>query len=127
MYGCRIHHDLRKAVIEKYGERDGWEPFGQWSLQKAREIAKQESLLLGKDGNRRRSDSTEASEGGTDLADEDSSSSEGSGTCITLGQKKTASMCMNGKCAWKVRSAYDDVYYEINGRTESETEDNAEC
>mmetsp|Transcript_21553 Transcript_21553/g.31564 ORF Transcript_21553/g.31564 Transcript_21553/m.31564 type:complete len:224 (+) Transcript_21553:295-966(+) len=39
MYGCACHSDLRKKVIEKHGERTGWEPFGQWSLAKAKSSA----------------------------------------------------------------------------------------
>jgi len=36
MFGCHCHSNLRKKVIETQGERNGWEPFGQWSLEKAR-------------------------------------------------------------------------------------------
>ena len=152
MYGCRIHHELRKAVIEKHGERDGWESFGQWSLQKAKEMAKRETLRMRKqqqqqhraaiaDNNSSSSSTTTTSascssssdeEGETDQIDEeeeeDSSDASSSSVCtrMTLDRKKTALMCMNGTCAWKVKSAYDDIYYEINGHTESEAEDNVE-
>lgn len=124
MYGCRIHHEFRKAVIEKHGERDGWEPFGQWSLVKAKELARQETVRMNKLKNGETRSVTQSSGGETDQVDEDSSS-DGS-IPMTLGQKKTAQMCMNGDCHWKVKSAYEDIFYEINGCTESEAEDNLE-
>lgn len=30
MYACHIHHTKRKALVEKFGPREGWEPFSQW-------------------------------------------------------------------------------------------------
>merc|ERR1712070_478677 len=45
-YGCMIHTKLRRAMIEKHGERNGWEPFGQWSMKKALEMAKKETIRL---------------------------------------------------------------------------------
>jgi hypothetical protein len=120
MYGCRIHHDLRKTVIETHGERDGWEPFGQWSLQKAKEMARQETCRI-----RRRADGENSAPSITETDDEDTSStSDGSSLCLASRLKRRALMCQNGTCAWKVKTAYDDIYYEINGRTESEAEDN---
>ena len=121
LFGCKIHHELRKAVIEKHGERDGWEPFGQWSLQKAQELARQETLKMSK---AKSAESSNSDAGETDPIDKDSSS-DGS-MSLSLGHTKTALMCMNGKCHWKVKSAYDDVFYELNGHTESEAEDNAD-
>lgn len=31
-YGCARHHFLRKAKIDKYGLREGWESFEQWPM-----------------------------------------------------------------------------------------------
>ena len=33
------------------------------------------------------------------------------------------SICINGDCTWKVKSAYDDIFKEIHGYSESEDED----
>eukprot|EP00611_Tribonema_gayanum_P015993 TRINITY_DN27929_c0_g1_i1.p1 TRINITY_DN27929_c0_g1~~TRINITY_DN27929_c0_g1_i1.p1 ORF type:complete len:161 (-),score=14.05 TRINITY_DN27929_c0_g1_i1:298-780(-) len=30
LYGCRLHDGARRKLIEKYGLRNGWEPFDQW-------------------------------------------------------------------------------------------------
>lgn len=30
MYACHLHHAKRKALIERHGQRDGWENFDQW-------------------------------------------------------------------------------------------------
>jgi hypothetical protein len=144
MYGCKIHQELRKAVIEKHGERDGWEPFGQWSLQKAKELARQETVRLNTREKVASVTAVSLSDGGeTDnrVDTEDTSSSsdgslafklgqkkngiDGSLPLSLVGQKKNALMCMtNGNCTWKVKSAYDDIFYEIHGYTESEAEDN---
>jgi len=29
-YGCFRHHEKRKAKIDRFGLRQGWEPFDQW-------------------------------------------------------------------------------------------------
>jgi len=39
MFGCHCHSHLRKKIIEIHGEREGWDPFGQWSIGKARQSA----------------------------------------------------------------------------------------
>ncbi|GAX27563.1 hypothetical protein FisN_13Hh351 [Fistulifera solaris] len=99
LYGCVCHSHLRKAVIEKHGERKGWEPFGQWSLQKAKEIVRQESV----------EDAATCSS-----SNDDSSMSQETGKTVK---------CFNGSCVWKVKSAYDDVYWELNGHTVSDAEE----
>ena len=38
-------------------------------------------------------------------------------------RKSMSSICLNGACTWKVESAYDNIYKEIHGHTESEAED----
>jgi len=40
-FGCAHHHELRKKVIKKHGERKGWQPFGVWSQKKAELRAKE--------------------------------------------------------------------------------------
>jgi hypothetical protein len=34
---------IRRVKIEMHGVRNGWEPFGQWSMQQAQELARQET------------------------------------------------------------------------------------
>jgi len=46
MYGCACHSNLRKEIIAQHGERNGWEPFGQWSLGKAKAAARREVMKL---------------------------------------------------------------------------------
>lgn len=218
LFGCRIHHPLRRAVVQKYGEREGWEPFGQWSLTKAKELAKQETLSLrtmnhdrkpmgttmttaGINSNKnqhispgiipkasiaRRSKLKPLSSSSSSLSTTTSSAftsstaaaavaSNSSATCQmiftngvtkntnrnnitdygqddretsddddddndtkcksrppfkgtktttmttkTLGSQKTALLCQ--ACIWKVKSAYEDVFYELNGYKESDVE-----
>jgi hypothetical protein len=50
MYACKCHNTKRIAVIQQNGLRDGWEPFGQWSLRKAQEMAKREAERLKQGG-----------------------------------------------------------------------------
>lgn len=99
-FGCKIHSDLRKAVIEKHGCRKGWEPFGQWSLKKAQEIAKRETERLNSEENGLPSTG--------ELSSED--------------EKTASSICNNGICAWRVRSKYDNVKREITGQDSDEDE-----
>lgn len=41
LYGCALHTKIRKESIKEHGgERTGWESFGQWSLNKAKQLAK---------------------------------------------------------------------------------------
>ena len=132
LYGCKCHHPLRQRVIERYGERPGWEPFGQWSLKKAQEQAKHEAKRLNhgivaapslsaaaaavaSPAVAVSSSSSDSSSGVDDDSDEEGSSSEAG---------MARNMCWSGKCLWKVRTAYDDVFKELTGYTESEAEDN---
>lgn len=109
MYGCCSHSNIRKTVIEKHGERKGWEPFGQWSLSKAKAAAKREAARL--NGERNGSPSS-------DTTGYDSSSS--SDATITCTRKDTDSqqqswqtLCHDGMCNWKVRGKLDDISSEI--------------
>eukprot|EP00978_Attheya_sp_CCMP212_P042501 scaffold260086_cov49-Attheya_sp.AAC.2 len=100
MYGCHCHSRIRQAVIEKHGERPGWEPFGQWSLGKARAMAKR--LMDRMNNSEERDDS--------DTAEESSSDEE------RTNNGPWKSMCNNGLCAWKMRAKYDDVFSELRNK-----------
>jgi hypothetical protein len=116
-------------VIEQHGLRDGWEPYGQWSLQKAKEMARRQTMKL---------NGETVSDGETSVADDSSLSSSSGGSlsfCLSGGScpvkepvpttKRLTDICLNGNCSWKVKSAYDDIYHEMHGHTESEAEE--EC
>ena len=102
MFGCRIHSDLRREKIELHGERTGWEPFGQWSLRKAQELARRETDRLN---------------GRDEASSEDESSVE-----LSASDEELRSMCHNGRCAWKMREKYDNVHEELNADSLSESE-----
>lgn len=87
-------------MIEKHGVRPGWEPFGQWSIKKAQEMARKEEQRK----NQRDDESSAGSEEKSvpDDVEEDESASV-----------SFASVCLNGECLWKIKSAYDDVQEEI--------------
>lgn len=110
MVACKIHQAARLESIQQFGERKGWEPFGQWSLSKAQEVAKQATAELQK---QRKRNGKAARKQQTAI---DSDDEETSGVVVS------PLLCQNGKCMWKMKSAYDDIFYEINGRTESEDE-----
>ena len=128
MFGCPCHHELRKAVIQQYGERVGWEPFGQWSLRKAEDIARRETARLRNGGK-----TTPTSIDDETLDDWDNSSRDSSAGVDSSGstasspvhvsspvcefvadnKSRATSLCANGNCLWKIRSAYDDVQEEL--------------
>jgi hypothetical protein len=117
LYGCACHHELRRQVILKFGERPGWEPFGQWSLQKALTRAKQETKRL---------NALASSKGDASHLDSDDVSTEESTVSVGRGAKKALvatampptikllPLCANGDCIWKVKTAYDDIFEEIH-------------
>jgi hypothetical protein len=105
MFGCPHHHNFRKEKIEKYGERQGWEPFGQWSLRKAQDLARRETNKLNGVGDVTSSADEESSAASSGSSDED-----------------IKTMCHNGKCAWRLRGKYDNVYREITGLSDSDDE-----
>lgn len=102
MFGCPHHSDLRKEKIENHGVRKGWEPFGQWSLRKAQELARRETIRLN----------------GGDVSTGSSVDEEHSNGSSSDEDFKT--MCHNGNCAWKMREKYDNVYREITGECSDE-------
>lgn len=123
MYGCKCHSDIRKTVIEQRGVRQGWEPFGQWSLKKAQELAKKETERLNSPQSKVLKttpavaiSTNQASDGETTSEEDDSSSDDDRRTAFL------PTMCHNGMCTWKVRAKYDNVYREIRGHTESDEE-----
>ena len=163
MFGCKCHHPLRKAVIERHGLRQGWEPFGQWSLRKAQDMARRETIRLNsqleagnsepvvaassnntnKNKNKKGSVNKRNNKSGRvckvaklpaakDDDDSSTSSSSASGTdddddeahAHHRSHHLQARLCLNGSCTWKLKSAYDDIFKEIHGYTESEAEDN---
>lgn len=120
MFGCPHHSDLRKEKIERHGVRKGWEPFGQWSLQKAQQLARRETIRLNSKNNnenivcvRKRND---ALPNGRDNPENDTATSKGS---YCSDNEEIKSICHNGKCTWKIREKYDNVYNEIMGYSDS--------
>ena len=126
LYGCQCHHPQRKHVIEMHGERQGWQPFGAWSLRKAQNQARIEAARLNGETTHD-SSSTATVDTGYDDSDEELSSPvtntvAQSGSTATI-RKSISNICLNGTCTWKLESAYDNIYKEIHGYTESEAED----
>jgi hypothetical protein len=108
MYGCSCHSNIRKKLILQHGERNGWEPFGQWSLSKAKAAAKKETQRLNAELNRL-SD--------TSISVYDSTSEEENTPLCIVGDAKQQqpwqTLCSNGTCNWKIRGKFDDICSEI--------------
>lgn len=121
MYGCSAHSHLRKAAIEKHGERKGWEPFGQWSLGKAKTAARREAARLNEAyGSSVSLLSSDTASSGYDSARSSSSCSEEEYSSSSLcqiedskQQKPWDLLCANGSCNWKIRGKFDDICSEI--------------
>lgn len=111
MFGCPHHSKQRKRVIERHGERDGWEPFGQWSLKKAQELARGVTRRVNGDGDEAAMTMDEE----TSMASSSCSSTSLSSS-TSSSEEDIRSICHNGKCAWKLKSKYDDVYEEITSQ-----------
>lgn len=110
MFGCRCHSDLRREKIELHGERTGWEPFGQWSMRKAKELARRETDRINCAAGMANNSSTQNESSGTPAAE------------LTTSDEELRSICHNGKCTWKMRDKYDDVHRELTGYTSSDDE-----
>eukprot|EP00527_Entomoneis_sp_CCMP2396_P007794 CAMPEP_0198144562 /NCGR_PEP_ID=MMETSP1443-20131203/16486_1 /TAXON_ID=186043 /ORGANISM="Entomoneis sp., Strain CCMP2396" /LENGTH=193 /DNA_ID=CAMNT_0043807971 /DNA_START=333 /DNA_END=914 /DNA_ORIENTATION=- len=108
MFGCPCHHALRKSVVKQSGERKGWEPFGQWSIRKAQDIARRETARLLKTNPDDETD-WESIESLVEPRN------EGPAVCEFVADNKSRStaLCINGNCVWKVKSAYDDIQEEL--------------
>jgi hypothetical protein len=119
MFGCRCHSEIRKSMIESHGVRKGWEPFGQWSMQKAQDLARR---------------GTERMNGGNYVESKISkmkiSVKVGGEVCllkppyteVSSSDEELKSMCNNGKCTWKMRAKYDNIYREVTGTESSDEE-----
>lgn len=118
MFGCPHHSNLRKEKIECYGVRKGWEPFGQWSMQKAQQLARRETIRLNSKNDCAR-DSIDnipiscGSQGGKKGLIALPLTSESAISNTEREEVKT--ICHNGNCAWKRKDKYDNVYNEIKG------------
>jgi hypothetical protein len=104
VFGCRCHSDIRRVKIEMHSVRNGWEPFGQWSMRKAQELARQETDRI----NGRAANTTANPEGDPVVLSSD---------------EELKTMCHNGKCTWKMKAKYDNIYREITGHSESSDEE----
>jgi hypothetical protein len=128
LYGCQCHHPQRKHVIELHGERQGWQPFGAWSLRKAQNQARREAARLNGETTNDSSSTSTVETAYDDDSDEELSSPAATATTknetTAAIRKSISNICLNGTCAWKLESAYDNIYKEIHGYTESEAEDN---
>lgn len=100
MYGCVCHSNLRKKVIEENGERNGWEPFGQWSMSKARRSVRREICRIVSPSD----DSSSSSSGSDDSSDSELEDYYGS---------DWKAVCHDGQCAWKMKGKFDNVRDEI--------------
>ena len=110
MYGCSCHSNIRKKVILQHGERNGWEPFGQWSLSKAKAAAKKETQRLNAELNHLSclSDSISGYDSTSDV--------ENTSHCFVGDAKQQQpwqTLCSNGTCNWKIRGKFDDISDEI--------------
>lgn len=173
MYACPVHHPLRLATMQQHGARKGWQPFGVWSLRKAKEQAK--LALAGKSKKskkRRRADDSDGRDNSMSQEEKsraeerklpaESGSQNAVGVTLALTSKAVknspycssvtvaaeaegevearraapkasssttdaaailSTVCLNGECTWKVKSAYDDIFKEIHGYSESDSDD----
>jgi len=126
LYGCPLHSHLRKEVIERHGERYGWEPFGQWSISKARAAARREQARLNYElrelyeGDRFDVCSVAKSVSSSESEDDELPSLKRSGSRTSLSSKESpkqkvnfSTLCDNGVCTWKRRGKVDDIAEEI--------------
>ena len=126
MFGCPHHSDLRKEKIECHGIRKGWEPFGQWSLRKAQQLARGVTVKLNsKDCKNSTNIQADGNyKNGIEISNDgitEEVNGENCNSCSTMDEMKT--ICHNGKCLWKKRDKFDDVYREITGYSELSSED----
>ena len=124
LFGCKCHSNVRKQVIETHGVRTGWEPFGQWSLAKAQDLARRETERINSGSNNTGSSSSSASATAATVVSDSklsgaqlSSSSESSDD-----EDAFKSLCHKGNCTWKMKAKYDNVYREVTGAESSDEE-----
>ena len=123
LFGCPHHSDIRKEKIECRGVRKGWEPFGQWSLRKAQQLARRETARLNSVDNKNNNRNEDNGDKKVAAISGDGNfcvkNDVGSENCID----EIKTICHNGKCLWKKRGKYDDVHNEITGCSESSSEE----
>lgn len=120
-YGCSCHSLIRKQIILQHGERKGWERFGQWSLSKAKEAAKKETIRLNANVTMLKQllpglkyDTT------TSSSSEDENHTDNATSLCYIGnsakhkQQPWETLCANGTCNWKMSGKCDDIISEIN-------------
>jgi len=124
VYGCAAHSNIRKCIIEQHGERKGWEPFGQWSLGKAKAAARRETTRMNEElYNSSTCLSISSSSSGYDSSRSTLSEEQTAPLCLippedTRQQQPWQTLCANGSCNWKIRGKFDDISSEIrNDRT----------
>mmetsp|Transcript_29072 Transcript_29072/g.61207 ORF Transcript_29072/g.61207 Transcript_29072/m.61207 type:complete len:211 (+) Transcript_29072:298-930(+) len=126
MFGCHAHSNIRKGVIMRHGERKGWEPFGQWSLSKAKAAAKRETARLNAELTSSQSEYCSSSGYESSLSSSSSSVEVQPVICDSVinnilyrnddsqrQQQPWQTLCHNGMCNWKIRGKYDDICSEI--------------
>jgi hypothetical protein len=142
VFGCPHHSQFRKEKIECYGTRKGWENFGQWSLRKAQQLARRETNRLNNknkndgdgdgDGddcssedNKQgiKSSSSSSSNGGKNVASNNTTGGTSKANTSNSDNEEIKTICHNGKCTWKMKEKYDNVYNEIMGYGSSSEED----
>ena len=109
MYGCQRH-----------GERKGWEPFGQWSMSKAKAAARRETARLNVTLGNSNSSSFVCSLSSGYESSRSSSSENDIPASFCFGkddsqrqQRPWQTLCHNGTCNWKIRGKFDDICSEI--------------
>lgn len=95
-------------MILKYGERQGWEPFGQWSISKAQAAAIKHVKSELKKGIDR-----------TSLVQGQESTDDACDARSTATGIKYEGLCRNGECLWKSKDDYDDIDDEIQCTNDS--------
>lgn len=125
MFGCPHHSDIRKAKIGCHGLRKGWEPFGQWSLRKAQQLARRETIRLNssEDLNDEQGDKVGKKVAALSCGGSNGLASEPGSENFDSSIEEIKTICHNGKCLWKKRDKYDDIYHEITGYSESSSEE----
>lgn len=127
LFGCPHHSDLRKEKIECHGVRKGWEPFGQWSLRKAQQLARGINIKLNLTDSKSSTNKQVEREDRHDLllSQEGRAKEVCDENCTSCSNidDEIRTICHNGKCLWKKRDKHDDVYREITGYSESSGEE----
>ena len=106
MYGCHVHSKIRKTVIQKLGERPGWEPFGQWSMDKATAELKHKLKEAEKQNKENQSSNRT-----NNITQNNRTKRRDNNTTTTT--TTTVTLCTSGKCNWKRAGKLDDIEREL--------------